>query len=164
MAARFQPASAAARRLPVVAIVGRPNVSKSTLFNRLVGERKAIVERRRESPATWCSEAEWSGAEISAHRHRRHGIGKRGQPGAQRAGAEPPSGHGSGCDRVPLRRQGRRGPLDRSVVDQLRRAASRFSRSTSSTRSAARPICTIFALASKPLCHSHRARRPALPS
>ena len=51
---------------PVIAIVGRPNVGKSTLFNKLIGERRSIVE---DTPGVTrdriYGETEWRGKKLS---------------------------------------------------------------------------------------------------
>ena len=77
--------------LPVLAIVGRPNVGKSTLVNRIIGRREAVVEdvpgvtRDRVS-----YDANWAGRALHRGRHRRLG------PGRARHGRR---GRGAGRDR-----------------------------------------------------------------
>ena len=57
---------------PIVAVVGRPNVGKSTLFNKLCGQRLAIVE---DTPGITrdriFANCEWSGHEFLAASSRR---------------------------------------------------------------------------------------------
>ena len=52
--------------MSLVAIVGRPNVGKSTLFNRLVGERKAIVDATAGTTRDrHYGKTDWNGKEFS---------------------------------------------------------------------------------------------------
>ena len=112
------------RKLPVVAIVGRPNVGKSTLFNRLVGERKAIVD---DMPGVTrdrnYSEAEWSGRKYllvdtgGLENESAAALEQSVQAQSRLAVAE--------ADVVVFLLDGKDGlnPLDREAVDELRRSS-----------------------------------------
>jgi GTP-binding protein len=112
------------RNLPVVAIVGRPNVGKSTLFNRLVGERKAIVHdlpgvtRDRNYAA-----ADWSGKKFllvdtgGLDAEAKEGLEARIQEQSRNAIAE--------ADVILFLLDGKSGlnPIDGGAVDQLRKTS-----------------------------------------
>ena len=51
--------------LPVVALIGRPNVGKSALFNRIVGDNSAIVsEEAGTTRDRHFARAEWNGRQF----------------------------------------------------------------------------------------------------
>ena len=109
--------------LPVVAIIGRPNVGKSTLFNRLVGARKAIVD---DLPGVTrdrnYSQARWSG--------RKFLLVDTGGIESASGGKLEQSVHAQSrlalaeADAVIFLLDGKTGlnPLDREVVNTLRKA------------------------------------------
>ena len=107
---------------PVVAIVGRPNVGKSTLFNRLIGERRAIVE---DIPGTTRDRiygtAEWNAREFSLVDTGGLDDGRAEIPKAVRRQAEAAIDE---SDLVLFLVDAKSGivPVDHDVAEQLRRS------------------------------------------
>ena len=77
-----------ARPVPVLAVVGRPNVGKSTMVNRILGSRQAVVE---DTPGVTRDrvtyDATWRGPGLHPGRHRRLGAGGRGHAGPSPRGS-----------------------------------------------------------------------------
>src|SRR4026208_686321 len=61
---------------PVLAVVGRPNVGKSTLVNRIIGRRQAVVEDRPGVTRDRVPyDAQWSGRRLTVVDTGRWGAG-----------------------------------------------------------------------------------------
>src|SRR5918999_1293866 len=112
------------QKLPILAIVGRPNVGKSTLFNRLVGERKAIVHdlpgitRDRNYGA-----AEWSGKKFLLVDT--GGLDSEAEDGLEERVQEQSRSAISEADVILFLLDGKAGlnPIDRQAIKQLRKAS-----------------------------------------
>src|SRR5579884_1107095 len=108
---------------PIVALVGRPNVGKSTLFNRLVGSQLAVVH---ETPGTTrdrvYGEAEWRGRTFSVIDT--GGLGLDSQRALDQSVIEQAEAAIAEADVVLFLVDARAGPVpvDADIADRLRRA------------------------------------------
>jgi GTP-binding protein len=109
---------------PTVAIVGRPNVGKSTLFNRILGGRPAIVSDR---PGTTrdrhFGDAEWQGRSFWVVDT--GGLVPESEDSMDRAIRQQVDFALAESDVVVFVADGREGlhPLDRAIAERLRRAS-----------------------------------------
>ena len=149
-----QPKRKVPYQLPVVAIVGRPNVGKSTLFNRLVGGRRAIVD---DLPGVTrdrnYAEAEWRGQRYCLvdtggfESNQEDDLQSNVQSQSRLAVSE--------ADAIIFLFDGKAGlnPLDRDAVDQLRKASKPvfFAVNKLESRQRAENLYEFYALGIEPL-------------
>ncbi|HUL69841.1 MAG TPA: ribosome biogenesis GTPase Der [Gemmatimonadales bacterium] len=108
---------------PTVAIIGRPNVGKSTLFNRLLGGRQAIVsERAGTTRDRNFGELEWNGRRFWLVDT--GGLVPRSTDSMDRAVREQVDRAVEESDLVLLLVDGQEGPnpVDREIADRLRQS------------------------------------------
>src|SRR2546425_7081576 len=112
---------------PIVAIVGRPNVGKSTLFNRILGWRKAIVDPQSGlTRDRLYGVAEWRGREFTIVDTA--GLDMDGGKNESRAAIEGQTKVAiQEADLIVLLLDVREGltPIDREIVHLLRRSGRR---------------------------------------
>ncbi len=109
---------------PTVAIVGRPNVGKSTLFNRILGGRPAIVsERPGTTRDRHFGDAEWEGRRFWVVDT--GGLVPESEDSMDRAIRRQVEFALSESDVILFVVDGREGlnPVDRAIADRLRKAA-----------------------------------------